>query len=163
MIRIIIDKLGRGHNDLILKIDAIPSYSVIADSYYLFDFLEISDFDLKKLNLKEDETLKFGIVELLNYWTERIRQIEKGQMIFIPFDLCDEYIGGLMLKKNKLGFKIQRVYTEKINGYGVRKSNLDKQINDNEVHFIKEVQTEWIMAEEALFNGFDWSIKELTN
>ena len=162
MIRIVIDKFGKGHNDMFLKIDAIPSYSVAADSYYLFDFLEISNFDLEKLNLKEGEILKFGIVELLGYWTKRIKQIEKGQSVFIPFDLWDEYIGGLMLEKNETGFKIQRVYTDKINGYGVEKSNIDKQINDNEVHFIKEVQ-EWIIEEKALFNELDLNIKELTN
>jgi hypothetical protein len=162
MIRVIIDKLGSGHHDLFLKIDATPDYSVTADSYYLFDFLEISDSEFEKLNLKEGEMLKYGTVELLKYWIDRIKHIEKGQQTFIPFDLSDEYIGGLLLEKTKLGFKTKRVTSDKIHGYGVGKSNLDKQIADNNVNFIGEGQAEWLIGEEALFNGLDWSIKELT-
>jgi hypothetical protein len=163
MIRIIVDKLGSGHHDLFLKIDTIPDYSKTADSYYLFDFLEISDSEFEKLNLKEDEILKYGTVELLKYWIDRIKHIEKGQRTFIPFDLWDEYIGGLLLEKTKLGFKTKIVYSDKIHGYGVSKSNLDNQIADNNVNFIEEGQAEWLIGEEALFNGLYWSIKELTN
>lgn len=163
MIRVIIDKLGSGHSDLFLKIDVMPYYSATADSYYLFDFLEISDSDIEKLNLKEGEALKYGTIELLQYWVERIRKIAKGQQTFIPFDLWDEYVGGVLLKRTKLGFRTKRVYTDKIQGYSIGKSNLDKQIADNSVHFIEEEQTEWLIDEDALFNGLDWSIKELTN
>jgi hypothetical protein len=163
MIRVIIDKLGSGHHDLFLKIDAMPEYSLTADSYYLFDFLEISDSEFEKLNLKEGETLKYGTIELLKYWIERIRKIEKGQQTFIPFDLWDEYVGGLLLEKTKLGFKTKRVYSDKIHGYGIGKSNLDNQIANNSVNFIKEGQTEWLIGEVALLKGLDWSIKELIN
>lgn len=163
MIRIIIDKLGSGHDDLFLKIDAMVSFLITADSYYLFDFLEIKDSDFEKLNLEEDEKLKYGTIELIKFWKERIKKLEKGHQIFIPFDLCDEYIGGLLLEKTKLGFKTKRVFTEKIHGYGVGKSNLDQQIADNNVKFIEESQSEWLIGEEALFNGLEWSIKELTN
>lgn len=163
MIRVIIDKLGSGHDDLFLKIDTLPSYSKTADSYYVFDFLEISDTEFEKLNLKEGEILKYGIIELLRYWTDRIKQIEKGQKKFVPFDLWDEYIGGLMFEKTKLGFKVKIVYTDKIHGYGVGKSNLDKQIDDNKVNFTDEEQAEWLIGEEALFTGLDWSINELAN
>jgi hypothetical protein len=163
MIRVIIDKLGSGHHDLFLKIDAMPGYFVTADSYYLYDFLEISDSDFEKLNLKAGEALKYGTVELLKYWIDRINKIEKGQQAFIPFDLFDECVGGLLLEKTKLGFKIKRVTSDKIHGYNVGKSNLDKQIADNNVNFIEEGQVEWLIGKEALLNGLDWSIKELTN
>jgi hypothetical protein len=163
MIRVIIDKLGSGHHDLFLKIDAIPEYSGTADSYYLFDFLEVSDSDFEKLNLKKGERIKYGTIELLKYWIERIRKIEKGQQTFIPFDFSDEYVGGLLLEKTKLGFKTKLVYSDKIHGFGIGKSSLDKRIADNSVNFIEEVQREWLIGEDALFKGLDWSIKELTN
>jgi hypothetical protein len=152
MIRLIIDKLGNGHDDLFLKIDLMPSYAKTADSYYLFDFLEITDI----------QSLQHGVVELLNYWVDRIRSIERGHRKFIPFDLSDEYIGGLMLERTKLGFKIKIVYTDKIHGYGVSKTNLDKRIDDNKIDFLEEEQAEWLIGEDTLFNGLNWSIKEWT-
>ena len=161
MIRVIIDKLGSGHRDLFLKIDTMPEYSLTADSYYLYDFLEISDSDFEKLNLKQEETLKYKTVELLKYWIERIEKIEKGQRTFIPFDLCDEYIGGFLIEKTKLGFKTKRVFSDKIPGYAVVKSNLDQQIEDNNVRFMGEEKSEWLIGEEALLKGLNWSISEL--
>jgi len=163
MIRLIIDKLGGGHDDLFLKIDPMPSYSKIADSYYLLDFLEISDTDLQELNLTENETLKYKAAELLRYWINRIKQIGNGQKTFIPFDLSDEYVSGLMFEKTKLGFKTKIVYTDKIHGYAVGKSNLDNQIENNKIEFIEEEHAEWLVEEDELFGGLDWSIRELTS
>lgn len=47
--RLIIDPLGDGHHDLFLKIDVMPSQIKIANSYYLFDFLEISQEEIKAI------------------------------------------------------------------------------------------------------------------
>lgn len=160
MIRVIIDKLGSGHDDMFLKIDLMPTYSKTADSYYLFDFLGITDSEFEQIKSTDSEVLKYGIVELLKYWIKRIRSIERGQKKFIPFDLWDEYIGGLMLEKTKLGFKTKIVYTDNIHGYEVSKSNLDKLVEDKKIDFIEEEQAEWLIGDDALFKGLNWSINE---
>ncbi len=161
MIRLIIDKLGNGHNDLFLKIDLVPSYLKIADSYYLFDFLEINDSQIEKQRTSADSILPFGVIKLIDYWTERIKSIEKGQIKFIPFDLWDEYIGGLLFEKVKNGYKVKLTSTDKIHGYEICKSNLDKQIQEKELTFKEVEKTEWQISEQALFDGFEWSKSEL--
>ena len=162
MIRLIVDKLGSGHHDLFLKIDAMPEHVQIADSYFVFDFLEISDEKYKKMNFQDNQALIYGIIELLNYWKVRIRGIEKGQKKFIPFDLSDQYIGGLMIEKTKLGFKAKIVCTDKIQGLSIGKSNLDEQIFNNKIDFEDSTDKEWLISEESFFYGLDWSINELT-
>lgn len=161
MIRLFIDKLGTGHSDLFLKIAALPEHVVIADRYFLFDFLEISDEKLKLLNVEDNHALKYGVIELLNYWKVRITGIKKGVKKFIPFDLSDQYIGGLMIEKTKLGIKTKYVYTDKIQGFTITKSNLDKEILSNNIQFEDCADKEWLINEESLLNGLDWSINEL--
>ena len=99
MVRLIIDKCGNGHNDIFLKIGSIPSFEKVFDSYYLFDFLEFNQSRINKQNTKNSSILTFSVLKLLNYWIERIKSIENGQVKFIPFDLQDEYIGGLEVEK----------------------------------------------------------------
>jgi hypothetical protein len=161
MIRLIIDKLGSGHDDLFLKIDLTPSFSRTADSYYLFDFLEINDTEIEKQKINDDSILAFGAIKLIDYWIDRIKSIEKGQVKFIPFDLWDEYISGFKIKKTKLGFKVKLASTDKIHGYGVGKSNLDKQIEENKLTFNEDAKVEWLISEQALFDGLEWSKNEL--
>ena len=161
MIRLIIDNLGSGHDDLFLKIDLMPSFTRTADSYYLFDFLEIDDSEIEELKSKGDSILAFAAIKLIDYWTERIRTIEKGQVKFIPFDLWDEYIGRLEIEKTKLGYKIKLSSTDKIHGYGVGKSNLDEQIKVNKLSFTQDEKAEWLISEQALFHGLEWSRNEL--
>jgi hypothetical protein len=161
MIRLIIDKLGSGHNDLFLKIDLMPSFSRTADSYYLLDFLEIDDFEIENLKINDDSVLSFGAIKLLDYWTDRIKSIEKGQAKFIPFDLWDEYIGGLRIEKTKLGYKVNLISTDKIQGSGVVRSNLDSQIEMSKLTFMVDEKAEWLISEQALFNGLEWSKSEL--
>ena len=102
-----------------------------------------------------------GTIKLIDYWTDRIKSIEKGQAKFIPFDLWDEYIGGLRIEKTKLGYKIKLTSTDKIQGYGVGKSNLDKQIEESKLTFIEDEKAEWLISEQALFDGLEWSKNEL--
>lgn len=161
MIRLIIDRLGSGHDDLFLKIDLMPSFSRTADSYYLFDFLEIDESEIEKQKINSDSILAFGAVKLIDYWTERIKSIEKGQVKFIPFDLWDEYIGGLRIEKTKLGYKVKLASTDKIHGYGVGKSNLDRQIEESNLTFTEDEKAEWLISEQALFDGLEWSKSEL--
>ena len=176
MIRLIVDKLSDGHKDIFLKFDSAPTEVKIVDSYYLFDFLEISDTELESVDLKRMKEFEFReiIIEensilisvakkLIDFWIERIKEIKKGETRFIPFDLSDEYIGGLLLEKNKMGFIIKQVYTTKIQGCeGLRKSNLDDLILERSVSFDIIEEEIVFIGEDALFAGLEWSKNELT-
>lgn len=160
MIRLIIDKLGTGHDDLFLKIDSMPSYSKTADSYYLLDYLEINWNDSAD-HRNDLDAIRIGCIELLKYWIEILKKLEKGQTRFLPFDLWDEYIGGLLIEKTKLGFKTRIGFTNKIHGYEVSKSSLDKLIKDREIAFEFEEKAEWLIGEVAFIEGLEWSINEI--
>ena len=160
MIRLIIDKLGTGHDDLFLKIGSMPSYSKTADSYYLLDFLEIN-LDDSDGQHNDSDAIRTGSVELINYWIEVLRNITKGQTRFLPFDLWDEYIGGLLIEKTKLGIKTLIAFTDKIHGYEVSKTYLDKLIKDREVVFEFKEKAEWLISEVAFLDGLEWSINEI--
>ncbi|MES2765518.1 MAG: hypothetical protein V4642_06615 [Bacteroidota bacterium] len=157
MIRFIFDKLGKGHSDLFIKIDNFPQKLFIADSYYLYDFLQV---DFK--NLKEESQPQETVIEFINFWIERVQNTENGQQIFLPFDLSDQYIGGLVLEKTKKAFKIKKVFTEEIHGYQVSKSNLDQLIIDRKVNF-KTEESDWLIDELQISAGLNWSINELKN
>jgi hypothetical protein len=161
MIRLIIDKVGGGHDDLFLKIDLMPSFVRTADSYYLLDFLEINNEKIEKLKIGADSILSFGAIKLIDYWTDKIKKIEKRQAKFIPFDLWDEYIGGFEIERSELGFKVKLVSTDKIHGYGVSKSNLDAQIEINKLTFNQDEKAEWLISDQTLFDGLEWSKNEL--
>lgn len=161
MVRLFIDKLGSGHQDLFLKINVTSENIAVADSYYLFDFLEISDEEYSKMNFQENQALKYSAHELLKFWKSRLEGIERGQKKFLPFDLSDQYIGGLMVESKKLGFKTTHVYTDKIVGSSVSKSNLDEIILN--IVFEKSLSSEWLIGYESFFKGLEWSINELRN
>jgi hypothetical protein len=176
MIRLIVDKLSDGHKDIFLKFDSAPTEVKIIDSYYLSDFLEITDTELESVDFKkmkefeyreiifeENPILIYVAKKLIDFWIERIKEIKKGETRFIPFDLSDEYIGGLLLEKNKLGFIIKQVYTTKIQGCeGLRKSNLDDLILERDINFDFEKAEDRFISEDALFAGLEWSKDRLT-
>ena len=139
------------------------NYVKIADSYFLFDFLEISSNDFIDTANNDGEHLRFGAERLIEYWKDRILKIDKGEKVFIPFDFSDQYIGGLQLEKVKLGFKTRFVYSDKIVGPETVKSNLDTLINDREIKFKNTDSNEWLISEEGILKGLDWSLNELRN
>lgn len=163
MLRLIIDKLGDGHDDLFLKIDNMPSFIGISDSYFVLDFLEIDEKEIKNQNITEDSILSFGAIKLIDYWIDKIKALESGQVTFIPFDLRDEYIGGLDIEKTKLGYKVKITSTDKIHGFEVCKSNIDNLVEENKLTFIQANKTEWLISEQSLYDGLEWSKKEITN
>jgi hypothetical protein len=152
MIRLLIDKLGSGHKDLFLKIDAMPNSLFVADSYYLFDFVKAT---------KNDVSVADIALQLLDYWTEKMVSIKKGDIQFLPFDLCDEYIGGFEITKTKLGYKIKRVFTDKIAVFEVDSATLDAVIATKKVTYSYDENETWLLSETALQEGFEWSIQEL--
>jgi hypothetical protein len=161
MIRIIVDKLGSGHDDIFLKIDNLPTYTKTGDSYYLLDFLEISDEELKNNNIKDGQVLNYATTKLIDYWNSRIGIAIKGTEIFLPFDFQDEYVGGLLLQETALGFKTKVVYSDKVHSYEVNKSLFDKVVSDRQIQFIDEEKVEWIVSHDQIYNGLEWSKNEL--
>ena len=157
MIRLIIDKLGGGHQDLFLKIDLMPCSLKIADSFYIFDFLETKEVK-KPIGAS---ILTNTIIELINYWTERIKSICQGEEKFIPFDFSDQYISGLRIKKVKLGYEVKYVINDHISGYEVSKSNLDQLTEVQKLNFQISEKEEWLISEKSLFDGLKWSKDEL--
>lgn len=162
MIRLTFDKTGTGHDDLFLRIGTEPAYLKTADSYYLFDFLEISDEEIKSKNLKGQQLLSFGLIRLLDYWTSRIASIEPGQCTFLPFDFSDEYVGGLLTEARATDFKLKPVWTDQIHGYAVGQSNLDAQIKNKNLLFKHEVEAEWIIDQQTLLDDLELSKKDLS-
>lgn len=162
MLRLLIDKLGSGHHDLFLKIDVRPDHVFIADSYFLSDFLELHENELSNLSDEEGAYSKYEATQLITYWIDRIKAIEKGQETFIIFDLSDQYIGGLLVEKVKRGFTLKYVYSSQIQGPSVNKEYLNQAISTNNIEFKKGLETEWLIGEEALFSGLSWSLNELT-
>ncbi len=161
MIRIIVDKLGSGHDDIFLKIDNLPTYTKTGDSYYLLDFLEISDEELKNNNVTDGQVLSYSTTKLIDYWNSKIGKAEKGTEIFLPFDFQDEYIGGLLLIETSQGFKTKVVYSDKVHSYEVNKSVFDKVVSDRQIEFIDEEKAEWLINHDQLFKGLEWSKDEL--
>ncbi|HXB39155.1 MAG TPA: hypothetical protein VNZ49_01355 [Bacteroidia bacterium] len=157
MIRLFIDNYN---GDMFLRIDTLPSQLKIADCYYLFDFLEISDSDIDKLNLKDRDITKYGVIELLKYWKARINSITQGQNIFLPFDISDQSVSGLLLEKIKKGFKTKLVYTD-MQGANICRSQFDKQLIEDKIEFHSNEQDEWLISEEGIYGGLEWSINEL--
>lgn len=162
MVRIIVDKLGSGHDDIFLKIDNFPTYTKTGDSYYLQDFLEISNDELKNVNIENDQQINYITARLIDYWNSRIGNAEKGKEIFLPFDFQDEYIGGILLTETILGFKTNIVFSDKIHSYEVNKSVFDKVVFERKIEFIVEEKAEWLITYEQLLKGLEWSKNELT-
>lgn len=161
MIRIIVDKLGSGDDDVFLKIDGPPTYTKTGDSYYLSDFLEISDDELKDNGIEDGEELNYAIIKLIDYWNSRIGNAKKGMNIFLPFDFQDEYVGGLLLKETPDGFITKIVYSEKVRGYEVNKTVLDEVLSERKIEFIEEEKIEWIISHDQIYKGLEWSKNEL--
>ncbi|WP_266203186.1 hypothetical protein [Pontibacter kalidii] len=159
MVRVIIDKLGTGHSDLFLKIDNFQTFSKTGDSYYLLDFLELTEERLEERDVNKQDALKYATSKLINYWNSRIGTESKE--IFLPFDFQDEYVGGLLLKVTEEGFVTKYVYSDRIHGYEINQSVFDKLIEERKIEFMNEEPVEWLISYEQLQKGLSWSLEEL--
>ncbi len=161
MFRLLIDKYSHGHQDLFLKIDVMPSYFGIADSYFVGDFLGISDAEFENSGLDNESWVRFKAIKLIEYWIERVQTLEKGEKRFIPFDLSDQYVGGFIIETAKRGFKLSYGSTQQLAGYGVTKITLDEQIRDRAVDFINHEKWECFIGTDGFFTGLAWSKVEI--
>ena len=152
MIRILIDELGDGHDDIILKIDEMPTFTQIGDLYYMADFLRLDPDKIDKV--PDDLGVKY-----VNYVKDKFDKLDDSET-FIIFDISDQYIGGLLVSKSKKGL-IQTCYgtTMDIHGYEIDKDVLDQLINKRTPKF--ERQGDWLLSIDSITNGLDWSIEKI--
>lgn len=152
MIRLLLDELANGHNDLTLKIDLTPSLAKFGDLYYLSDFLEI---DPEKIERVPQDL----VIEYLDYFKRKLQKHQSGEM-FLPFDLSDEYIGGLMVEPAQKGLKkIKYVWTGEISGYEISEVTLDEIINERKPTW--KTESEWLIGLESSLDGLNWSIDRI--
>ncbi len=158
MIRILFDELANSHSDLFLRIET-PTLLLTADSYYISDFLKLPD-EVENSTERSITNLKLdAAIEFVKYIQSRI--LKCNTECFIPFDISDEYIRGLMVKKNKKGFKVKIVLTRSIHGYEIDKDVLDEVIKIRKVSFEADSPLEWLMSEEGILNGLTTSIEKI--
>jgi hypothetical protein len=153
MIRIFIDERGSGHDDLILKIDAHPTFSQVADTYYLADFLKVD------LDGVENIVSELGI-SYINYFMQELENIDGEQ--FVIFDISDEYLGGLLFTQKKKGLlQINYGTTEKIHGYDIHKDCLKQVLFERKPEFDR--RGEWLLSYESIVENLNWSIQKIKN
>ena len=148
MIRILFDEIGDGHHDIFLKVDTIPSFLQVADTYYLGDFFD-----------KEFETNDEIVLYYLDYFKQKIQGLQEEQ-IFIAFDLSDQYVGGLFVAIGKKGLiKVEYSYNKEIQGWNVNRESIKNLVKENRNHF--EIDREWLLSKEAVVDALNWSIEKI--
>ncbi len=148
MIRVLFDQLGDSHSDLFIKLDAMPSLLIVSDSFFLEDFLEIVC-----------ETKQEVILEYIKYFKKSVDQLADKEL-FVPTDLSDEYIGGLIIKNRKKGLvEITKSYNRNLYGWSITKSNIHSEAERYWTSFQKE--RIFLFSKESIINGLDWSIMNL--
>ena len=152
MIRILLDELGDGHGDIILKIDVMPVFTRIGDLYYMADFLCL---DPDKIDKVPDD---LG-VEYIKYVKERLKGLTDSES-FIIFNIQDECIEGLLVSKKNKGL-VQVAYgtTTEIRGHEIDKDVLDPLIDRRTPAFKR--QGNWLISLESMISEMDWSIERI--
>jgi len=135
MIKISVEKTYRQSYNLVLRVGREPLYTSHADSYYLFDFVCFAGENITDNLLK---TLQDGLAALIEFWMDCIGKY-KEKKIFLPFDLSDEYVGGLLLVPgdNKV-INLFYAYTKKWIGPCINKHNVDVLVNEDNNQFRKD-------------------------
>lgn len=147
MIRMIVDKNGDGHKDIIVKFDAVPCHIEIADSYYLGEFFNIPNASIQE-----------KVRSLLRFWSEETHNIKQKK--FIPFDLSDQYVKGFCVEPIKNLLKVYLAYTDELSGYAINCHDINEKIEGIELK--RDSNNEWVFSIDLLIEGIKWSIKEIS-
>ncbi len=152
MIRILIDELGTGHEDIFLKIGALTSFSKRADMYYMTDFLKLDPTKIKRI--PQDIGIAY-----INYMKEQFANLNENEK-FVVFDLSDQYVGGLAISKHKKELlKVSYVWTGQITGYSVDKDCIEDAFNNTKAEFSTEF--EWLLSQNSILENLNWSINKI--
>lgn len=148
MIRILFDEVGDSHSDIFLKVDAMPPFLQVADTYFLGNFLD-----------KEFETKKDVVIGYLDYFREQLQGL-KDEQVFIVFDFSDQCVGGLFVTKEKKGvIKVEYGWTKENTGLGVNQQSIANLLGDNKKEF--KIDRDWLLSKEAVIEGLTWSIEKI--
>jgi len=154
MLRILFDPLGDSHDDLVLKVDAMPGFAQIFDSYYLGDFL---GYENETEGVDHRRNIAFAFIDHLQQRIASLNGVEQ----FIPIDLSDQYIGGLLLtaaKKDLL--KVKYVTTKSKEGHAM---DQNQAVGDSwrEWKFVE--QRQWLLSKQAVLDGLAWSKQQISD
>ena len=94
------DNVLTGHGDLILKLKKI-NFLQKADTYYFL--LENELFP----NLKGKKKSIMVMITLLEKWMMALKSMSSQDIVLLPFDFSDQYVGGLMVRKKGEQYKIR--------------------------------------------------------
>jgi hypothetical protein len=147
MIRIELDTTKEGHEDLTLFLDEI-SFSTEADSYYLM-------LDNKILPNEESyQKVKIVLDEMLQSWIAQVKQLNAHDIVFLPFDFSDQYIGCIRVEAiDDKNVSINYGFTTVIHGYSIAPSLGSIDIGDEAY----EVDSNsFIVTKEELLHSIQW-------
>lgn len=167
MVRLLIDDFSNGHDDLFLKIDTWPSEIRIADSYFLSDFFQVRGGWDESRPPTEAEVMQFKrdmAVKLLLFWIELVETADDET--YLPFDLSDQYVGAMHLKKAWTGYATTLKVTPKLYGCGEIADGFIGRARDGDANWQASTQFnipagEWIFSKQHLIEGFQWSIDRI--
>lgn len=150
MIRVLFDEIGDSHKDIFLKIDAMPTFLQVADTYFLGDFINI-----------EYETKKEIVLGYLDYFKKKIHEL-KDENTFIAFDLSDQYVGGLFIAQRKKGLiKVEYGWTKDIGGCELSQESISNKVKENRKDF--KIISDWLLSKDSVVEGLNWSIEKIKN
>ncbi len=88
-----------GHEDLVVCIKE-NGFCGVFDSYYLSldDGVETKLKGIKKVN--------FVLKNLIKYWIKKIDESNCGEVVYLPIDFSDQYIGCFRIEKNENGLNL---------------------------------------------------------
>lgn len=148
MLRFLFDPLGDAHADLVLKIDGLPGMAQVVDTYYLADL--IGDKDMEEA----DDVRRKVVLRYVDFVKEQIISFN-GQPRFIPVDLSDQYVGGLLLSPARKGLlNVKYVWSNVLTGSCLQMDQ-DFSIID-----WKEQGT-WVLSRDAVIEGLNWTLRNI--
>lgn len=149
MLRFLFDPLGDSHDDLVLKVDGLPGMAKVVDSYFLSDFLG------DKEENEAGDVRREVVLRYVEFVTEQIAAIN-GQARFIPVDLSDQYVGGLLVNTARTGMlSVKYVWSDALSGTAI-----DNKSNFAGVDWKEE--GEWELSREAVLEGLNWSKRTIS-
>lgn len=159
MIRILLDEHGAYTKDLFVKIDAMVSKVLIADTGWLYDFFETYGDNPGTWPLNEEQVLtaqKKNVALLIHMWINSLLSDEP--VCYLPVDLSDQSSLALRVTKAENLFSIcEASTTDSIDG------TTETYFSKNQHSFTWNVDRDeqWAIAPESILTGLNWSLARL--
>lgn len=92
-----------GHDDLLFLIPNLVDLKTF-DTYY---------FSLAVEPVESIGDIKKAVANLVQFWIDKIEEIEDDQIIYLPIDLSDEYTGCLKVQKQQPNLSLTYGYSRR--------------------------------------------------